>query len=124
MIFSPSDPPDPPDPPIAIIMRDKTTETSVNQLLQVVADEGDPAPAFTCSANGWTKPTLLWERQNGGVALPSRVALIRSGQNQTLAWHRTLEYTDSGNYTCNIYATNGVLITSARLELLVRRECT
>ena len=105
------------DPPVAIIVREGTAQTSVNQVLQVVAGELDYVPTFTCSADGWPTPILSWGR---GEALPNGVSLIPSGRNLTLAWHRALEYTDSGNYTCN--ATNSVGISSVRLELLVRRE--
>ena len=86
----------------------------------MVAEEGNSAPTFTCSADGSPAPILSWGGQNGGLALPREVSLVTNRQNMGLAWHRPLEYTDSGSYTCN--AMNSVGSSSVTLDLLVKRE--
>lgn len=83
----------------------------------MTAEEGDFGPSFACSANGFPTPYLSWREKNGGVALPNEVTL---GENAMLVWHRALEYTDSGYYSCD--ATNNVGTNSAILDLLVRSE--
>ena len=95
-------------------------QVSVSGILKVVAEEGDPGPAFTCSGDGFPVPGSIWGGQNGGVTFPSGVSRVEEMQNSVLLWARALQYTDSGNYTCN--AANSAGTSSATLELLVRRE--
>ncbi len=107
---------------MATIVREETAKISLHQVFQVIAEEGEPAPTFSCFSDGSPPPTLSWEGQDGGVALPNGVALVPRRQNLALMWNRVLEYTDSGSYVCT--ASNGVgAASSVRLELLVRREC-
>ena len=103
--------------PVAIITYEGATQSHV---LHVVAEEGDSAPTFTCSVDGSHVRDLSWGGMNRGTALPSEVSLVPRRQNLALTWHRALEYTDSGNYTCN--ATSDAGASSVRLELLVRRK--
>lgn len=109
------------------ITREGTFESSISQLLQVTAEQGEPALTFSCSSDGVPRPTLMWRGQDGGTALPSGVAAWNTpatGVSLNLVWSRDLLYTDSGQYLCTAKNSNGS--STARLDLFVRREyiCT
>lgn len=100
-------------------------QKSTNQLLEVVATQGDPPPTFTCFADGIPFTNLMW--RYGGLnddgALPSGVTQIlvpTSESKINLVWSRPLEYSDSGRYHCNVNNNNGSITTI--LDLLVKRE--
>ena len=109
-------------PEVAISYQDSTNQTitSSSQLLLVVAEEGDPAPTFACSAHGSPAPVLSWVG-SGGAALPSGVSLMANRLGGLdLVWTRALQYRDSGDYQC--VASNSIGTETITLQLLVRRE--
>jgi hypothetical protein len=98
------------DSPVPII----THEGSTHQTLLVV-EHGDPAPELSCSADGFPdKTSISWESSSRGTSV------ITGGQSISLVWKRSLEYLDSGNYTCMAVNSRGT--GYATLQLLVRRE--
>ena len=104
------------DPPTATVKNVATSDTSINQLLEVTAEEGDPAPEFSCSSDGFPVPMVTWIRRDSGGHFPSGVVQTQ----QTLTWSRDLIYTDSGDYECIAQNTNG--LSKVTLNLLVKSK--
>ncbi len=103
----------------ATITREETAETSINQLLSIIAEHGDPAPTFLCGSDSSPLPNLTWSVMGGGD-FPRGVFESRLLPDQVLRWTRPLEYTDTGRYECTAESTTGPSTTV--LDLLVRRK--
>ncbi len=97
----------------------RTGQVSVNQLLKVETEQGDLAPTFVCTADGYPLPNLTWSVFNNGQSLPFGVSTESSLTSQrNLLWNRALDYMDSGRYECTSQNTIGQRIVV--LDLLVR----
>ena len=85
--------------------------------------DGDEGPTFSCTADGYLRPVLLW-RRGDGLPLPDGVDSVNvSGREQPvleLRWSRNLRFTDSGSYVCMAVNDNGT--STAELDVLVRRK--
>lgn len=102
-------------------MHVETTRTSISEMLQVVAEEGDTAPTFRCTSIPLSSLMhARWGGRNGGLELPSEVIRrdVPDSQSLDLVWNRPLRYLDSGQYMCNVIFTDGE--TVATLDLIVR----
>ena len=108
------------DIPTAVITYEDTSATSINQLLQVQLEHGDPAPSFSCAANGLPSPTVVWVGPFGNGAFPIGVTQADSITRQVLVWSRAAESSDSGRYRC--IARNSQGNSTAIMDLLVRRK--
>ena len=110
----------PSDAPTAVINQEGTPGNSfTNQILEVTAEQDDPAPTFSCSSDGVPTPILSWGGLNGGALQTGVTQQIPSDRDSLdLVWGRSLAYTDSGQYPCNAVNSNGS--STATLDLLVR----
>ncbi len=93
----------------------------MNQLLSVISEDGDPAPTFSCTSDGFPLPTLTWSVMGGGD-LPSGVVVSTVSPRRILLWTRPLGYRDSGRYECTAQNSRGTSRTI--LDLLVQRKCS
>lgn len=106
---------------MATITHEGTGKASTNQVLQIVLEHGDPPPTFSCFSFGFPPPTITWKISDGTRTFPDGVDnnTVPNTQGSVLVWSRQPEFTDSGQYLCDV--TNNYNASSiAILELLVR----
>lgn len=99
-------------------MRPGTAQISGGPILRVRAMRGDRALNFSCLSEGSTSLSITWVGKDGGTTLPDGV----ERESSDLVWNRNMQYTDSGQYLCNISGDNEV--STATLDLFVRRKQT
>ena len=108
------------DPPIVTVTYERGSQISINQLLEVTAEEGDFSPTFSCSSDGYPTPALSWVGPVSGGKFPNGVAQNRQGTDQMLVWNRNLVYMDSGFYNCMAQNSRGS--STGTLNLLVKSK--
>ena len=105
---------------MATVTHEDTSQTSINQMLEVMVEEGDHGLTFSCSSDGYPTPDLKWMVPVSGGNFPNGVAQNRQGTDQMLVWNRNLVYMDSGFYNCVAQNSRGSSVGT--LNLLVKSK--